>query len=550
MNKKILGLLLSAALALSVLAGCGGDGTSGTTTASPDSEETTGAEESSDDAEESDAAGEGDSSQFINLHLPSNPTMLDPALTSDGQGGILGFIVEALMKVDKDFNLIPGIAESYEVNDDATVFTFHITPDVVFHDGTPCDAEAVAWNLNRQVGDNALPDMPYSDTIFGKVTSVEATDDLTVVVTLSESDSTLPIYLAMPNGTGLVSPTAFEEDPEGFQRNPVGAGPYIFDEWIDDQSVKLTANPNYYDGEVQNAGINFKIIKEDAVRSSEYIAGGIDHLHTIGMNDIEQIESAGYTVKSQPNLGYAFLSFADYENNDIFKDIRVRQAIWHALDRDTIVKALYNDRLEPANSMIPPGMYGGDEEYTTYEYDVEKAKELLAEAGYPDGFEFLYISRNEAEYQSMAVALQMELEKVGITMNIELLQRADWLEKVFQEEKDHDAIQFNWGAASNDPSYMAALWLSANARGGGYNTSGYNNPDFDALIDQARKTGDIDEQIRLYSEAAQMVNDDAPVVFLNRLGSYHSTNDSLVDPEGNIGTFASCPWWQVSKKAA
>jgi peptide/nickel transport system substrate-binding protein len=472
--------------------------------------------------------------------------MLDPALTSDGQGGILAFMMEPIMRVDKDYKLIPGIAEGFESNEDATVYTYKIREGVKFHDGTACDAEAVKWNYERQIAGNATPDMPYAETIFAKVAKVEAPDATTLVITLSEPDGTLPTYLAMPNGTAIVSPTAWQADPVAFQKKPVGAGPYTFVEWIEDQSVKLDANPNYYGGEVMNAGVNFKVIKEPAVLTSEYLAGGVDHINNINYADIGQIESSGFQVRSRPNLGYGFLSFADYASNDLFKDERLRQAVAHALDRKALVDGIYSGRMNVAMAPIPVGMYGGDASYTVYEYDVEKAKALMAEAGYPDGFEFDFVTRSEPEYATMAAAVQMELEKVGIKMNISILQKAEWLDKIFMETPDHDMISFNWGAAANDPSYMAELWYSSNA-GTGYNTSGYSNPEFDSLIDQARMTSDTAEQGRLYAQAAQMVNDDAACVFLQEQTYFWSTRDYIVDPEGNIGSFHTNGWWMCSK---
>jgi peptide/nickel transport system substrate-binding protein len=560
MKKRLLALLAAAALAALAIAGCGtpaGQPATAATTAAaataaaPEATEpaTTAPAETSGAASETasqpEASGGGEK-QYITLHLPSNPTMLDPALTSDGQGGILAFMMEPIMRVDKDYKLIPGIAESYESNEDATVYTYKIRSGVKFHDGTDCDAEAVKWNYERQIGDNATPDMPYAATIFSKVEKIEAPDATTLVITLSDPDGTLPTYLAMPNGTAIVSPTAWQADPEGFQKKPVGAGPYTFVEWIEDQSVKLDANPNYYGGEVMNAGVNFKVIKEPSVLTSEYLAGGVDYLTIANYTDIDQIEAAGFQVRSRPNLGYNFLSFADYESNELFKDERLRQAVAHALDRKALVNGIYSGYMNVAYSPIPIGMYGGDAEYTVYEYDVEKAKALMADAGYPDGFEFDFVTRSEPEYSTMAAAVQMELAKVGITMNVEILQKAEWLEKVFMEVPDHDMIAFNWGAAANDPSYMAALWLSSNA-GTGYNTSGYSNPEFDSRIDSARKTADTAEQGRLYAQAAQMVNDDAACVFLQEQTSFWSTRDYIVDPEGNIGLFHTNPWWMCSK---
>jgi peptide/nickel transport system substrate-binding protein len=494
------------------------------------------------------SSGGIDKSQALNYFLPSNPTMLDPALTSDGVGGLLSLVTEALLATDRDFKLIPNIAESWTANADSTRFTFKIKPGVMFTDGTPCDAAAIKWNYDRQLKGNATPDMPYAEEIFGLVTSIEAPDAVTLIINQSESNSTLPIYLAMANGTGICSPTAWKKDPIGFQRRPVGAGAYIFQEWVDDQYVKYTANPNYHGGEVQNAGIYFRVIKETSVQTSEYLAGGIDYLEGVPVTDIDRLTAQGMTVGSTPGFSYTMLSFADYAQNPIFKDKRVRQAVWHALDREALVNAVYNSRAYVANSIIPKGMTGGDEPLKVYEYNPARAKALLAEAGYPNGFTFRYVCRSEPEHVNMAAAVKMELAKVNINMEIESLQKGEWLEKILAEKPDHDACSFNWGAASNDPAYMAALWVSTNG-GTGFNTSGYNNSEFDRRINDARKTGDQAVQAKLYGEAAQMVADDAPVVFFHSSASFWSKGPNIVDPENLFGSFDTRIRWKIGKRA-
>ncbi len=580
-TRKAVALLLALALVVVMLTGCGNSGTSTTDntkttdTASTDATktETTETEEKTETTTETKEAepaseiktegkselqgtlneGEADPDAIINLHLGSDFTNLDPALTSDGQGGILGFIMPPLMDTDKNFQLAPGIAESYTVNEESTEYTFKIREGVKFHDGTDCDAEAVKWNYDRQVGANATPDMPYAQTIFGKVTSIEAPDKYTVVFKLSESDGTLPIYLAMPNGCGLVSPTAWQKDPEGFRRNPVGAGPYKFVEWVADQHIKLERNDDYFGGEVQNAGVVMRVIKEPAVATSEFLAGTLDSLQSLPISDITQIEKSGYTVNSRPHPAYSYVVFADYENNQYFKDEKVRQAIWHALDIKSMVEGVYQGRNQVAKSYIPPNMVGGvGVDFQTYEYDVAKAEALLDEAGFPKDengqrFTVSYISRNEPWNAQMAVAIQMELAKIGIKVDVQLLARPDWLTKGLMETPDYDMIGRNWGAASNDTSYMAQLFTSQNAVAGGLNIPKYKNPEFDALVNEARTTGDVAKQAELYAKSAQILNDDAPIVFLEQHVSLWANQPNLIDPEGVIGWFGVNYWWKIGK---
>ena len=458
------------------------------------------------------------------------------------------------MDVNRDYSLAPGIADSYTVNDDSTVYTFHIPDGILFHDDTPCDAEAVKWNYDRQVGDNATAEMPYAQTIFGKVTKVEAPDKNTLVITLSESDGTLPIYLAMANGTGIVSPTAWQKDPEGFRRNPVGAGPYIFEEWVSDQYIKMKANPKYFKGEVKNAGVIMRVIKDNAVAVSEFITGGLDYMG-VAATDIPLAERSGYTVNSRPAAGFSYIVFADYTNNPIFKDLKVRQAIAHAMNMQSMVQGVYLGRNEVSTGYVPVSMVGG--EHATFkvpEYNPELAEQLLDEAGYPKDengvrFSFTYICRNESWNTQMGVAIQMELDKIGVKVTVMPLPRPEWLNKGVMEVPDYDTVGRNWGAAANDTSYMSQLFTSNNAVPGGLNISKWVNKEFDALVEEARRTGDIVKQGELYAKSAQILNDELPVIFLEQHATMWVQQPYLIDPESNIGWNGVNIWWKIGKEA-
>ncbi len=503
---------------------------------------------------QTEAPPEADPNAILRLHYNNDFSNLDPALTPDGQGGILGFMMPPLMDVNADYSLAPGIAESYSVNEDSTVYTFKIPDGILFHDGTPCDAEAVKWNYDRQVGDNATPEMPYAKTIFGKVTSIEAPDKNTVIFNLSESDGTLAIYLAMANGCGLVSPTAWQADPEGFKRNPVGAGPYVFEEWVADQYIRMSANPNYFRGKVQNGGVVMRVIKDNAVAASEFITGGLDYMG-LASTDVPQMERSGYTVKTRPAAGYSYLAFADFSNNEIFDDINVRKAICHAMNMEAMVQGVYRGMNGVAKGYIPPIMVGGKTQPTVPEYNPALAEQMLDEAGYPKNengvrFTFSYISRNEAWNTQMAVAIQMELDKIGVKVVVQPLPRPEWLNKGLMETPDYDTVGRNWGAAAGDTSYMAQLFTSNNATPGGLNIPKWKNAEFDALVEEARKTGDEKRQAELYAQSAQILNDDMPVIWLDQHATLWVQQDSLVDTDSSIGWNGVNYWWKIGKKAA
>ena len=495
-----------------------------------------------------------DPNAIITIFYNNDFSNLDPALTSDGQGGVLGFMMPPLMDVHPDYSLSPGIAESYTVNDASTVFTFKIPDGIMFHDDTPCDAFAVKWNYDRQVGGNATPEMPYAQTIFGNVSSVEAPDKNTLVISLYEPDGTLPVYLAMANGTGLVSPTAWQADPEGFRRNPVGAGPYIFEEWVSDQYIKMRANPNYFRGQVQNAGAVIRVIKDNSVAVSEFITGGLDFM-ALASTDVPLVERAGYDVFTRPAAGFSYFVFADYKNNPFFNDINVRKAIAHAMNMEAMVQGVYQGRNEVATSYIPPIMVGGEHSpFDVPEYNPVLAEELLDAAGYPKDengvrFSFSYICRNEAWNTQMGVAIQMELDKIGVKVNVMPLPRPEWLNKGVMEVPDYDTVGRNWGAATNDTSYMAMLFTADNAIPGGLNISKWISEEFTSLVSEARRTGDLVKQGELYAQSARIMNEELPVIFLEQHATLWVQQPYLIDPDGNVGWNGVNYWWKIGKPA-
>ena len=490
-------------------------------------------------------ASEADPEAMLYFSTVADPITCDPAIASDGESGmVIDRVFSGLMRYNPDGSVSPEIAESYTVSEDGKVYTFKIREGITFHDGTVCDAEAVKWNYERQMGDNATPDMPYAVSFYSPIVSVEAPDALTFVVTLAEPNVAFLVNNAMRIGMGIASPTAFQADPEGFARNPVGSGPYKFGEWVPDQYFTLVRFDDYILGKPVNAGITYRIIKESATRTSEMITGGLDYMGNISLDDVPALAAAeSVYLKSLPGKNIGYLAFADYAANDLFKDDRLRQAVAYALDIDTINKGLYGDDMVTAKSIIPPIMQGGDKEFTTLGYDPAKAQELMAEAGYPDGFSFKLLAYNVTKgynpaAERLAVQIQAELSKVNISVEIIIKPWADFITSMYMESPDYDAILAGWGAASNDTAYMLQLLESMNA-GDGANHSGYSNPEFDALVAKAKASTDPEVIASLYAEAAQLANNDLPVILLGHGMEYSAMSTKLINGPEWMGAWGA-----------
>lgn len=494
---------------------------------------------------------------IVYLTNTDDPTHLDPALASDDQSTIVtGSLYSSLIGYNKDGSLFCDVAESYDVSEDGMTYTFHIRDGIKFHDGTVCDAYAVEWNWNRVCPANATPEMVYSSVLFGNVESFEATDASTFVVKLKSSDSTfLTLQGSNSLAAGLVSPTAYEANPEGFDRNPVGCGPYKFVEWVSGQYVQLEPYEDYHLGEVKNGGLIVRVIPESSTAVSELMTGGVDVMNSLAADQIDLLKNADtVTVTDVPGKNLSILSFADCESNPLFSDVRLRQAVCYALDMDTINAALYGGAMEPALSAIPTCMQAGDrDDYEPIGYDIEKAKELMAEAGYPDGFEVTLLTYNISKVynpagEQLAVQIQAELAKVGITVNITILPWAEFSEKMYEDPAEgYDLLLHGWGADYNDTSNILYLFSEGEV-GGGQNHSGYTDATFNEYYQAALHATSYEEAGENYFKAAQKLNEDVPAYILGHAKEYVASSQAILNPVETLGGWGNhSHYWMIEK---
>lgn len=488
-----------------------------------------------------------------------DPTHMDPILCSDGQSTIItGLVYSALIGYNLDGTIYGDVAESWEVSDDALTYTFHIREGIKFHDGTTLDANAVKWNWDRVVPANGIDtaDLPYAELFYSDVESYEVVDDYTFVAHLSKPNNAFLVMIGSSSlAAGLVSPTAYEADPEGFDKHPVGCGPYKFVEWVSGQYVQLERYDDYHLGTVCNAGVIVRIIPEANTAVNELLTGGIHSLNYMTEDDYATIENSGTAnmIAYQGNT-LSIMSFADYEKNPLFSDIRLRQAVCYALDLDTIVKALYGDSMETATSAIPYLMAGGNYDgYTSIGYDPDKAKELMTEAGYPDGFEFTLMTYNVVKgynpaAEKLAVTIQSELAKVGITVNLKIVSPwSEFLNVIYTDpisddpDEHYDVVLHGWGADYNDTSNILFLF-SDDEIGGGANHSGYASPEFNEYFDNGIQSTSYEEATEWYIKAAQQLNDDVPVYIIAHGVDHIATSALIINAEECFGGIGNHTW--------
>lgn len=478
--KKWIALALSLVLCLGVLAGCGGtnNGTNG------------------------EAEGES-GEKTLTVAVSKEPASLIPYESNDtGTAPITHQYCEPLLTVDTEMNLQPCLAESWEQVDD-THYRFHLREGVTFHDGSPFTAEDVLFSLEQWAASPAASELLGPVDLAG--TTIE--DDYTITIALSEP---YPAFLNICSLDlmGIVSKAAMEADPEGYANNPIGTGPFKFVEWATGDYIMMEANDDWWGGEIAFDKLMLRYIPEATTRAVEVESGGVD-IANIDISSVPTIaENPDLTLVNQPILNTSYVSF----NCSVapFDNVKVRQAISLAIDCDAIVEAIYGDYSETAKSFISPVMWGYHEADSEYMgYDPDRAKELLAEAGYADGFSCTMISNGQ---QSMAEMIQANLAAVGINVELNVTDFSNWLDALVNGKQE--MYIGGWTVPSGDVTEAYAAFDST-CFGSGGNRSFYANDQADALINTINTETDKDARLAACQELQELLADECVTIGLN-----------------------------------
>ena len=493
------------------------------------------------------------------------PTSLDAVDTTDGNSLVVSSqIGERLIDfAPGSTDLVPALATAWSSNADATEWTFELRQGVKFHDGTPFDAEAVKFNIDRlNVADNpygnraegktfVMWDDTFGGTIAGGgnlIADVEVVDQYTVRMTLTRPAPFLPaLWAAVYFQFG--SPTAIKAAGVNYgtpNAGAVGTGPFKFVEWIEGERVVLERNDDYWGGPAGVEGIVFRGIQEPTARLAELQAGTIDVAVLLTSDDYATVKAdPNLTVQvadSELNIGYVaiHLDHAPLDN------VLVRRAIMHAVDRDAIVDAFYEGLGVTASDLLPPVMFGHGEPWP-YEYNPAKAKELLAEAGFPNGFdvEFWYMPVSRPYFpapQPIAETIATYLADVGINAQ---LKTEDWT----TYGADYRAGKFamymiGWNADYADPDNFLMTFFGPSAVG----RSGWDNPELHALLLEARQIGDPAKRAQLYAQANDIIADQAMAMPVAHNRSLSATRANIHGWVSSPLGFSSVPLHPITKE--
>ncbi|HIQ04201.1 MAG TPA: ABC transporter substrate-binding protein [Anaerolineae bacterium] len=445
---------------------------------------------------------------------------LDPHLiTARSSFLVTRLVYNQLIDLDDNFAPMPELAESWE-NPDDTTFIFHLRQGVKFHNGRELVASDVKYSFERITN----PDVgsPWA-TQLEPIESIETPDDYTVVIKLKEPFGAFMSTIAS-NWAAIVPQEEVEANGD-LQKVMVGTGPFMLEEYVPETRTVLKSNPDYWEGAPLLDGITFLIIPDEAARLAALRTGEI---HMSAMSNATSAglaaRSPGIQVVSQPTTDYYLLGINT--QREPFTDVRVRQALSLAIDRQAVLNSVFFGEGMVTGPIVPTL---GDwsvpiEELPFYEYNPDRAKELLAEAGYPDGFETtITASPRYPEFTSIALVIQSQLAKVGIKATLDQVEWGIFIKK--WKERDFDTF-VSYNGSGNDPDRALYPMLHT---GGSVNAFQFSNEEIDKLLEQGRTTVDREERLKVYHEAAKKIAEQAPLIFLNTRTDYIALNEKVQD---------------------
>lgn len=445
----------------------------------------------------SDGAAPGET--FV-AAIGGEPDQLDPHKTSSYFSfQVLENVFDTLVEPDENLEMQPALAESWELSDDQLTWTFALRDGVTFHDGSEFTADDVVYSFNRIIDEELA-----NAWKFGTVESVTAVDDATVEIRVTQPSPNLLSSLGGFKGMAIVEQENVESGE--ISTHPVGTGPFAFEDYASGDSISLTANEDYWDGAPEVAGVEFRFISESSTAISALRGGDIHWTDVIDPQQLGSLEGDDALVVGQtPSSDYWYLALN--QNREPWNDVRVRQAIAYAIDRESIIQAVSYGTAQ-ANQLAIPEASFWHTSYDGYGTDSDRAAQLLEEAGV-SGLELDMLATSD--YPETVTAAQIiadNLAPLGITVNIRQPDFGTWLDE--QSSGNFDMLMMGW-LGNIDPD---DFYYSQHHSEGGSNAQGYSNPEVDQLLDDARVETDPEARKELYAQAATIIADEASYIYL------------------------------------
>lgn len=450
---------------------------------------------------------------------------MDPAQMSDIESAqVANQVYEGLVRFKADsVEIEPCLAESWEVSEDGLDWRFKLRQGVRFSDGATLDADAVVLSVMRQMDEEHEFHVPgrmrYSKLLFGDpastetalVKSIEALDPATVRIVLARPYMALLKNLAMPQAA-VISPQAVRTLAGDINTTMVGTGAFLIERYAPDQRITMVRNPGYWGEKAKIEEVEFRVLRDANTRLNSLRRGDSDVITGIDPYSLDLLtDDEDVVILSEPsmNLGYINMNCV----KEPFDNPKVRLAMNHAIDKEFMSNVLFNKTSVVATGIIPPGMLGFDPEREAYPYDPEKARQLLAEAGYPDGFDVVFSTHNRARIYSpvgavMAERIQMDLALVNVRVTLDQMEFPTFLEK--QKSREFSMANSGWISDNGDPDNFIFELVGRED-----NNLNYSNPEATRLMREATAEKDDARRAELYRQAETLIMQEPPMVPLN-----------------------------------
>lgn len=447
--------------------------------------------------------GEGQSGGTLKVVMQSDVTNLDPHFTTDVASANILYqkVYEQLVTFDENMEIVPSLAKEWKQLDDVT-WEFTLNEDVSFHDGTPFNAEAVKVTFDRLLDPET--GSPQRDKI-SMIEEVEAVDEHTVQLHLSEPYAPILSILSSQEAS-IMNPNSVTDDPDSLSQNPIGTGPFAFVSWDSGKAITLEKNEDYWDIPAKVDEVVFEVVPEDATRLAMIETGEAHISLSVPVSEFERVENSdSMNLLQVEGLSSEFIGFNFQQ--EPFDNLEFRQAISHAINRESIISGVYNNSGTLANASMSPNVFGYSDKVEPYEYDINKAKKLLEKSGVDLNTEIKLVTNDRKERVDIAEVIESQLKGVGLNVQIQVLELGSFSDAIANGE--HDIFISGWGNATGDGDYNQYNLFHTDSFGSPGNYFFYSNPEVDKIIEEARGESDDDKRIELYEKSQILEMDDA-----------------------------------------
>lgn len=469
----------------------------------------------------------------------SEAVTLDPQMATDvPSSNVSTNIYDTLVTFDENMNIVGSLAEEFKQVDDTT-WEFKLRSGVKFHDGSDLTADDVVATFNRVLDPNVGSPRAF---LYEMITNVEAVDELTVRFTLEYPFAPFPAHLAHEGGS-ILSEESIQKDYEEMEKgetagayigtNPIGTGYFKLEQWEPGDYLKLVRNDDYWGEKAKLDSVTFRVVDEALTRIAELEVDNAHIIEPLNPSNMAQVENIAHaSVYKRASLSLAYIGFN--MEKEPFNDVRVRQAISHAIDKTQILEGIYEGTGVPAVGPLAPDVWGYDPSVKPLEYDLEKAKSLLAEAGYADGFSTTIWTNDNPDRMKMAEYVQAALKELNIEVKIEVMEWGTYLAQT--AAGNHDMFILGWSTATADADYATyPLFHSSNVGEPG-NRTFTKDAELDKILEEARVETDETKRKELYRQAQEKLVEIAPMIYLLHTDLIVGVNDKVqgfsISPSG------------------